>query len=332
MRIFKTKKIWIVLISAVIIGAIVFRSREDGEFSESSVQRGDVAEELILSGQVVADEHARLTFPTSGKIMWINVSEGQSVTKGQYLAKLDSLVLNSTLQRARADLRAAEANLEEVYDDVKGSSSDETFVEKNARTAAEAAKDKAYEAVLIAEENLKSATLVAPFGGLVTQIANPFSGINVQATQTQVEIVNPDTIHFEVLADQVEVISISEGGSVTILLDAILDKEFSGQVSHISYTPKEGEVGTVYSIKILFDNLENSKLVYRIGMTGDVRFLLSKKENALFIPSDYIKSDKEGQYVLTDNGKTKVRVETGIEGEDRTEILSGIKEGVKIYD
>lgn len=327
------KKISLVLI--IIIGALYwwfFVKNGNDEFEESSVMRGEVEEELILSGTVVADEHAKLAFATGGTISYVGVTEGDEVVKGKLLAKIDTIGLNSTLQRARADLRAQEANVAEVLDDVKGNDEDETFEEKNTRTAAEVAKDKAYEAVLIAEDNLRKASLYAPFKGIVTYVANPFSGVNVLATQTQIEVINPETIHFEVAADQTEVTDIKLNDRVSILLDSNGEKELAGVVTYISYSTKAGEIGAVYEVKIEFDDFTNGNFTYRVGMTGDAHFVLKRKNDVLYAPSNYVKSDKEGDYVLVNGGKDKTYVEIGLEGEERTEILSGLEEGALIYD
>jgi RND family efflux transporter MFP subunit len=330
---FLRKKLTLVLIVIAAIAIFfVTRGNGNGELEEATVERGSVAEELILSGVVVAEEHAQLTFPTSGKIAWISVKEGEEVQEGQALAKLDTVTLNSTLQRARADYRAAEANAQEVLDDVKGNDDDETFTEKNTRTAAETARDKAYEAMVAAEKNLREATLISPFGGVVTNVVNPFAGVNVLATQTQIEVVNPETIHFVVAADQSEVIDIAIGDTVKIILDALDEKELFGIVSYVSYTTSATEIGSVYEVKVVFNEIENSDFTYRIGMTGDAHFVLREKKNVLYAPSDFVKADSEGDYVLTNEGREKTYIEIGLEGEERTEVVSGLSEGVLVYD
>ena len=331
---FKWKWIRIILVVAL-VGFVLFRifvRDPNNGYEISTVQRGEVVEELILTGEIVADEHAQLTFPTSGKISWVQVSEGEHVFSGQALAKLDTITLNSALQRARSDYRATQANVDVVHDDLKGNDEDETFEEKNTRTAAEVANDKAYEAVVIAEKNLRESTLIAPFDGIVTYVANPFPGVNVLATQTQVEIINPETIHFKVFADQTEVADIHQGDEVNITMDANEDEEIKGVVDHISFTVQTGEVGSIYPLRVNFLTSLASGFTYRIGMTGDAHFVLNKKENVLFVPADFVKSDSEGDYLLTEEGKEKVYVELGLEGEERTEVVSGIEEGVSIYD
>ena len=67
-------------------------------------------------------------------------------------------------------------------------------------------------------------------------------------------------------------------------------------------------------------------------MTGDARFIVTKKEGVLYIPSDYVNSDKDGEYVRIDGGKNKKYIEVGIEGGDKTEISGDISEGEQVFD
>jgi multidrug efflux pump subunit AcrA (membrane-fusion protein) len=67
-------------------------------------------------------------------------------------------------------------------------------------------------------------------------------------------------------------------------------------------------------------------------MSGDANFILSQKEDALFVPSEFVNSDKNGRFVNLGRANNKVRVTVGIEGEDQVEITSGVKEGDVLYD
>lgn len=326
------KKFSAVLVLVLIaVGIFVFRQNGNGKLDEAVVARGDVAEEMVLSGVISAEEHAKLSFPISGRLAWVGAEEGQVVSKGARLMSLDSQALISSYNRAQSDLRAADANVAAVYDSLQGKDKTETFAETNTRTAAEAAKDKAYELYLTAKQNLQDSTLIAPFGGIVTFVANPFSGVNVVATTTQVEIVNPGTIYFKVAADQSEIVDIREGDRVRVILDAT-DEEIFGVVSRTSYTTVPGEVGSVYAVKIGFEDSLRRDFIYRIGMTGDAHFILKENKNVLYVPSDFVKSDATGDYLLVNGGKEKTYVTVGLAGEERTEIVDGVAEGVLIYD
>jgi RND family efflux transporter MFP subunit len=332
----RIKRRHIILIIAVLVGSVVVWQRagsRDKTVTTGEVKRGNVYEEMVLSGKINADEYVSLSYPVSGKVAWVGVREGDKVKKGQALGKLDTVSLNAAYQQALANLRAAEATVENVHDQVKDNDNDETFAQKDTRTTAEVAKDKAYEAVKIAQDNLRNATIYSPFDGIVTSVSAPFAGINVVAGEKHFEVINPKTIYFEVIADQTEVVRLKEGQKAYIILDAYPQEEMTGTISFISFTPLPGEVGTSYKIKINFTSgidLDLNK--FRVGMGGDVKFILSSAENVLFLPSRFIKSDSNGKYVNLGKRNNKVYVETGLEGEDVVEIKSGLKEGDIVYN
>ena len=329
------KKKLLVIGTAVTIAVFLFFRFvlfKEEEVKKTEVKRGTVIEELILSGEIKADEHAELSFQTSGKVSWVGVAEGDRVKKGQALARLDTTNLSMDLQIAEADLRAKAASLDKVYDDLQGKEGSETFEEIETRTVAETNKDKAVFSQIKAQKNLADATLLAPFDGIVTYVAAPFVGTNVSFTEKQVEIVNPETIYFEVSADQSEVVNLSLGQKVKVVLDPFPDKEFEGEVVFINYVPKSDEVGTVYKVKVSFPTEEVDIEKFRIGMTGDARFALSEKSDVLYVPPQFINSDKNGKYLRLGRKNNKVYIETGIEGEERVEVIGDTKEGDIVYD
>ncbi len=105
-----------------------------------------------------------------------------------------------------------------------------------------------------------------------------------------------------------------------------------GEVSYIGYTPKEGETSIVYEIKISFPQKDLDTTKLKISMTGDAKFILSQKDETLFVPNNFVNSDKNGKFVYLGSKKNKVYVETGLEGEENIEITKGVKEGDKLVD
>jgi len=67
-------------------------------------------------------------------------------------------------------------------------------------------------------------------------------------------------------------------------------------------------------------------------MTGDARFALSEKSDVLYVPPQFINSDKNGKYLRLGRKNNKVYIETGIEGEERVEVIGDTKEGDIVYD
>ncbi len=328
----KKRIIILVIVLATIAGFFIFRGRAKKDAVTSIVVKGTVKEELILTGTVKAEKHAMLSFPTGGKLSWVGVVEGQSVNKGQGLTSLDKTVLNVAYQQALNNYRNYQAAAEEAVDSVKDNDDDESFAQKATRTAAEVARDNAWDAMIAARYNLNNATLASPFAGIISSLSFANPGINVSLADTIVEVVDPSSLYFEVDADQSEVGTIKVGQEVTIVLDSTHDKDFKGLVSFVGLTPKSGVSGTIYKVKVKFLDASVFDSGVKVGMTGDGRFILSQKENALYAPVKFVNTDKTGKYVFVGKVGNRVGVETGIEGEETVEITSGVSEGDTLYD
>ena len=325
------KKIVIILLIISAVLFFVFRNK-NSEVKTSNVQKGNIKEELVLSGEVTATNYAKLSFETSGKIIYVGVKEGEKITKGRLISKLDSTVLNSSYQIALSNLRIYDATAQNILDQVKDNSNDETFAQKDLRTTAEANKDKAYEAVITAKRNLDGASIYAPFNGIVTYLLHPFTGVYTSLGIVEAEIIDPTTMYLNVLADQTEVTKLKKDQKVKILLDSFDGKEFEGKVANISFTPKIGESGSVYAVKVEFKNIDLTNSQFKIAMTGDAKFVISEKENVLYLQNNFIKQDKLGSYVKIDKKQKKIYIKTGIESEENTEVIGDVKEGLVVYD
>lgn len=330
--VWKKKKVLILLLVAIGLGYFIFlRPKEAVVRREATVERGTVTEELVLSGEIRAVESANLSFGLSGPLRYVGVTSGQTVKKGQLLASLDTTELNSVFQQANAALRAAEATKDRVYDSLQNKEKTETFTERETRVIAEASKDRAYEAVVSARKDLRDASLIAPFDGIVASMTNESAGVNIVAGTNQIAVVNPNTIYFSVNADQTEVNRFKIGDTAEISLDAF-EEPIQGKISKISFSPSTQDAGTVYPIRLAL-SVDNSNYLYKIGMSGDARFTLSEKKDVLWVPNRFVKTDPKGRYVLVDDGNTRLYVQVGVEGEDRVEISGqGLEPGMKVYD
>lgn len=327
------KWFWVLLLTALATILFFAFGNNKSEVKSATIQKGGIKEELILSGEVNATHYAKLSFETSGKIVYVGVKEGEEVKKGRLLTKLDATVLNTVYMQALNSLRLYEANVDYVHDQVKDHSKDESLTLRNTRTTAEATKDSAYEAMIAAKRNLDGANIYAPFNGIITSLTNPFSGVYVPVTQPQVEIIDPESMYFEVLADQTEVTKIYQDQSVEITLDSFEDMIVKGTVENISFVPKDGETGSIYMIKVKFEATSLRNSGYRIGMSGDAKFIVAEKSDALFLPSEYVNTDKDGRFVRLDKkGKNKKYIETGLESEENIEIIGDVSVGQTVYD
>lgn len=329
----KRKVIIVLMLLAIMAWGLAARKKETPQQQIVSVERGKLVESISASGEVKAQETAELSFQTSGKIAWIGPKEGDSVFKGQVLSSLDTIKQNADLQRARSDLRSAEATLERVLDEVKDHDADETFEQKETRTSAEVAKDKAFEAVIKAEKDLSEASLISPLSGIVANVADGVvPGVNVSPATNIFTIVNPHSVYFEVEVNELDVPRISIGQTVQIEIDAYPDIEIESKVFNIDFANSITSTGgTAYKVKV--DLPKNDGLKYRLGMGGDAEFIIDIKEEALLISIAAVVEGTDSNFVwlVGEDGRIKKReVEIGTSSIDEVEILSGLVEGDRI--
>ena len=77
----------------------------------AQAHRSDIATFVALDGQIAPVQEATLSTPQSGNVIAVYVNEGQRVSRGQLIAKLDDATLRAQLAQAQATLQANSAAL-----------------------------------------------------------------------------------------------------------------------------------------------------------------------------------------------------------------------------
>ncbi len=328
-RITKTRILLVILIIAFGFGGYnYFIARKTNSKTDTvRVKRGYLEEKLTISGTVDAEEKVTLRFQSSGRLNWIGVKEGDYVKKYQRVASLDQKEVKKKLQKEINDYLNSRWDFEQKNrDDYRDKVITDTI--KRIKEKAQFDLNNAVLDVEIQNLSVELSYLSSPIEGIVTKISSPYAGINIIPTQAEFEIINPNTVFFSAVADQTEVVRVKEGMKGELTLDAFSESTLSGSIKNISFTPKSGETGTVYNVKFTFDN-NNSDYKYRIGMGGDLTFVLKSKNDVLYLPIKYVKTENGKKYVKikSQDQSIKAYVETGMETDDEIEIVKGVVEG-----
>lgn len=345
------KKRWYVFIFLLIIGGIIyFKYSSDVASTEAKlkkiiVKREDLEDSISLSGKIDADEQTVLRFQTSGRLSWVGVKEGDVVKKYQGIASLDQRDVKNRLQKYLNTYSKTRFDYDQTKEDkqikyIGGLSED-------ARREALRILDKTQfdlnNSVLDVELqnlSLEYSYLFTPIEGLVVRVDAPFAGLNITPSTAEFEIINPNTIYFSATADQLDVIKLKNGLKGLIVFDAYPDKNVDGEIETIGFMPKSGESGTVYEVKmhILTDD---TSYQYRYGMTGDVNFILSKKNNVISIPANYVKTEssknakspgKKYVWKFVNGQKVKTFVSIADEIDNDVIVTSGLQENDVVVD
>ncbi|MBI3620486.1 efflux RND transporter periplasmic adaptor subunit [Candidatus Roizmanbacteria bacterium] len=336
---FFKRRWYLVLILLLSVGIIVGKNK----MSQVKIKMGKpylvkketIRNTLSLSGKIDADEKVTLRFQTSGRLTWVGVKEGDIIKKYQTVATLDQRDLQNKLQQYLNSFVKSRYDLDQARNDNQGPlvAADPALRDKAKRLIEDAQYDLNNSVLTIELQQLsiEYSRLISPIDGVVVRVASPKAGVNITPTQAEFVVINPQTIYFAALADQTEVVKLSLGQTGQVSLDAFPDKPLPGTISTIAYTPKEGESGTVYEVKV---GLSDNMLAYRMGMTGDAEFVLGEKSGVVAIPSSYIRREKDNTYVWveTNRKRSKTFITTGQSSDTLTEVISGLQTGEVIYD
>lgn len=336
------RKHWYVFaIVLLIVGVLIWRFRVSGKEVKQTtytVKRQTLQDTLSFSGEIDADEKVTLRFQSSGKLIWVGAKEGDSVKKFQTIASLDQESLKKSLQKELNDYVKTRIDFEQEKDDTRpvvigGQTYDKQLELRRIAEKAQYDLNSAVIDVELQDLSIRLATISTPIAGIVTKASSPYAGVNVTPTQAEFEIVNPDTVYFSALADQTEVVKLENGTIGEIVMDAYPDEKVNAEIKSIAFNPKEDETGTVYPVKMKFENISQA-FKYRLGMTGDVLFILKETPNVLVVPQGFLKTEKGKKYVLkkVGNRQEKAFVKTGESNDILIEILDGLEKGDVIYD
>ncbi|MFA6081051.1 MAG: efflux RND transporter periplasmic adaptor subunit [Patescibacteria group bacterium] len=333
------KKRWYLLLVVIIIGFFVYRNQTSikGKIETYKIKKEDLKETLSLSGKIEADEKVNLKFQTSGRLTWVGVKEGDVVKKYQMVATLDRREIQNRLQKylntyaiGRNTFEQTKADNVDNQNDLSKSIREKAYrvLENNQYNLNNTVLDVEYQNL-----SLDYANLWTPIDGIVTHVSSPFPGVNITPTGAEFDIVNPETLYFSVTAEQSDVIKLKEGMTGDIILDSYPDQNYKGTLYYISFAPKDGETGTVYELRLKLDD-QIKQLPLKLGMTGDLDFILREIVDVISVPSRFIKKDSKGSYVqiIKNNNKEKRYIELGAEIDGKIEIKSGVTSGETIYD
>jgi multidrug efflux pump subunit AcrA (membrane-fusion protein) len=172
---------------------------------------------------------------------------------------------------------------------------------------------------------LKNTSLYAPFAGVLVSAPTEVAGTIASATDAFL-IVNPETMYFSADVDESDISKVKDGMTALIKLDAYPEVEIPVVVNRIAFQSSEASTGTVFGVEFrlpqAFDSVE-----YRLGMNGDAKISIAKKEDVLHVPVRAITERENKKYVEVKVGdKTEQReVETGLEDDTNVEIISGLE-------
>lgn len=323
---------WLTLGAIVLAVAGIFlwrssiNSKKNIKTFEAPQQR-TIEQVLEVSGKVDAREKASLKFLAGGKITYVGAKIGDPVKKWQTIASIDKNDLQKNLTKYLNTYSIERSTVDQnlyTRKDIAGNKSIDALNAQDQFTLNNTVLD-----VELKNIALKNASLYTPFAGVLVSAPTEVAGTIVSATDAFL-VINPSSMTFLADVDEADVSKIKEGMTATIKLDAYPQLEIPVTVHRIAYQSSEASTGTVFGVEFeLPAGYQN--IQYRLGMNGDVKILIDRKESAMSVPILAI-TERDGKnyvdvaVVGDKNGKTiQKEVQLGLEDEKYVEIESGLQ-------
>lgn len=284
-----------------------------------TVKPQSVAEHYYASGTVTSDHRIAISSRLSGYIRSITVREGEKVSKGQLLVKIDPVDTAQALTQASADLANAKADYLRFKELLAADA-----ISRQQFDQAELRYKIARSRVAQASNQLAYAEIKSPVDGIVVSkqlntgdLANPGSPIMV--------IEDPAKLLVETSVSEQYITTLKVGDEVDLNIPAVEDYV----KGHIRQVVNAADPGThQYLVKIAIDNTDK----VRPGMFAEVGFRTGTKF-ALIVPADAIvhRAGLTGIYLVDDQGITHYRqIRTGNRSEKGIEVVAGLQQGDRI--
>ena len=295
----KRKKIIILSVAAVAVIVIVWaifgrKSSSNSYYIETATAaRGDVSNSVTATGSIEPVTQVEVGTQVSGIIDKLYADYNSVVTKGQLIAEMDKVTLQSELTSQQATYDGAKAEYEYQQKNYlrnqalheKQLISDTEFEESTYNYAKAKSAYESSEANLAkAKRNLAYATITSPIDGVVISRAVE-EGQTVAAgfeTPTLFTIA-ADLTQMQVIADvdEADIGGVKEGQRVEFTVDAYPNDTFEGTVTQVRLEATEESNVITYEVVI---SAHNPDLKLKPGLTANVTIYIAERRNVVNIP------------------------------------------------
>lgn len=298
--------------AAITAGGLKERPPPTVEVQVAKARKGTITRTITGAGKVQAATTVKISSNLSGDLVELAVKDGDRVTKGQVLGKIDRRRFEATVNQARASQNAAKSDIQVSDVEAQRTAAEykrvEGLVEKGLASAAEldqarAAKETAearlagarqrYEqATAVYDEaanNLSKTTLVSPIDGNVIELSREV-GERVRGSDFSEDVVMTiaalSAMEVKIEVGEHEVVHLKPGQPAEVTVDALEGESFQGSVVEIAQKAliknqgTEAEV-TTFPVTVALESRPPGVLP---GMSAEVRISSETHNDAVLVP------------------------------------------------
>jgi len=288
----------------------------------ASVEASIVSDQLQALGSIDSDELVDVVAEISARVLELPFAEGQAVSAGQLLARLDDSEIRAQAMRAEAERDRARSDHErakQLFDRNAISVKELEDASVDLRVA-----EADYE---VASARLEKTRIRAPFAGLVGR-RRISQGAYVSVGQQITELARVDRMRVTFAAPERYMGDLKVGVPVAIQTPAYPAETFRGRLSVVDpiVDPQTRTVQLVASVP-------NRDRRLRPGMSADVRVTLAQRSSALMVPDEAVFAEGNQDFVYVvqaDSTVARAAVHLGTRDSARVEVVSGLEAGARV--
>jgi len=282
---------------------------------------------LDLQGNVNTKDLLIIYPEYSGILTTIYVKEGDKVSKGQTIAKIDDGGLNQQLEQMKIQADLAKVTYEKqqrLWDKKIGSEIQYLQVKSNYEAQERVVKQL--------KERIEKTTVKAPFSGIIDEIITEQGSLVSPGISQLMRIVNLDNMYIETDVPEGHISNVIKNKDVTIHFP-VLGKTVNAKIGQVgNYI---NPANRTFKIEIPISNNEG---MIKPNLSAKLRINDYTNEKALLIPQSIISDNADGeQYIYVIKNKKgnigiakKAIVTTGQTEGDVIEVLEGIDDGTEM--
>lgn len=282
----------------------------------------DIFEHKIeIRGSVMSRTNVQVGAEMGGKLNNIYVKEGQTVRKGQTLARIDTEDIERSIDAVKTQLDFANTVFEKR----------ERLWKKNIGTEIQYLESKTNKESLekqLASLNtqMKKATVTAPFGGTIEMVPVKVGQV-LQPGSPVAFLVGTSDMYISSEVSEAFVGKLSVGDPVSVSVPS-LGESFDTEIASIGQVINQASRTFTVEVKL------PKEAKYKTNQVAILKLTDYKNEDAVIIPSRIIQEDVKGNFVyLIDNGKAKkVHVDLGLSYDNHTQVIAGLNGGETMID
>lgn len=293
----KTFKNWLIKSSYILlvpgmVSCTHVRGKESADTKTVSVKTvrissTDKVHQSEYIGTVESDNSADLSFQVNGNIEKIHVQEGQSVQKGQLLAKLNVATFESQYRATKAGFDQAQDAYNRLSTLYKSNSLPEIkYVEAKSNV------EQAEANMRIAKKNLDDCSLYAPFQGVIGRKIQE-EGVNVMPGTPVFNLMRISTVKVKIAIPENEISSVFTGEECVVKISALDNRSYTGKV--IEKGVVAHPVSHTYDIKVQLDNPQKEIMP---GMVCKSYLSDKNSPGTIIVPLKAVQADSSGKHFV----------------------------------